>query len=103
MNELLQLFYINTYLASISILLSSTNECPDRLPTVSAAQALLRSSANRAIPTGLEPLDEALSQKNVIVPAQDQNQCSKEGGISRGHVTEVFGVPGAGKTTLASV
>lgn len=62
--------------------------------TVSAAQALeeLDSPANTLISTGLKDLDLTL-----------QNQRGKEngvGGLLRGHVTEVFGPPGVGKTAF---
>lgn len=64
------------------------------MPTVSAAQALqeLDSPANTLISTGLTNLDLVL-----------QNRYKKddaEGGILRGHVTEVYGPPGVGKTAF---
>ncbi|CAG8037940.1 unnamed protein product [Penicillium salamii] len=64
----------------------------DTLPVVSisASQSLNASAAGRdSIATGLPHLDDAL--------AIDQ----QPGGILRGHVTEIFGPPGAGKTSLA--
>ncbi|KAK2759556.1 hypothetical protein FQN54_003035 [Arachnomyces sp. PD_36] len=66
-----------------------------RLPAVSAAQALLSSAANKAISTGLEQLNEALCQKEI----SGRSWAPK--GVRRGYVTEVFGPPGVGKTTLA--
>ncbi|KAJ5790248.1 uncharacterized protein N7518_007259 [Penicillium psychrosexuale] len=61
--------------------------------SISASQSLNASAATRdPIATGLARLDEALND----LPDQ-RNQ----GGILRGHVTEIFGPPGAGKTSLA--
>jgi len=64
-----------------------------RLPTVSAAQALqdLEGDASNAIPTGLAALDASLS------PGLDN---VGHGGIQKGHVTELWGPPGAGKTAF---
>ncbi|KAJ5193838.1 hypothetical protein N7491_001168 [Penicillium cf. griseofulvum] len=67
----------------------------DTLPVVSisASQSLNASAATRdPIATGLARLDEALND----LPDQPN-----QGGILRGHVTEIFGPPGAGKTSLA--
>ncbi|KAK9855281.1 uncharacterized protein MYU51_002669 [Penicillium brevicompactum] len=63
----------------------------DTLPVVSisASQSLNASAGRDSIATGLPHLDAAL--------AVDQ----QPGGILRGHVTEIFGPPGAGKTSLA--
>jgi RecA/RadA recombinase len=61
--------------------------------SISASQSLNASAASRdPIATGLPRLDEALND----FPDQPN-----QGGILRGHVTEVFGPPGAGKTSLA--
>ncbi|KAF9251667.1 hypothetical protein DTO013E5_3906 [Penicillium roqueforti] len=61
--------------------------------SISASQSLNASAATRdPIATGLARLDEALND----LPDQ-----SNQGGILRGHVTEIFGPPGAGKTSLA--
>lgn len=62
--------------------------------SISASQALNASAALRGpIPTGLTRLDEALDDS-----PGDQR---RSGGILRGQVTEVFGPPGVGKTSLA--
>ncbi|KGO46053.1 DNA recombination and repair protein Rad51, C-terminal [Penicillium expansum] len=61
--------------------------------SISASQSLNASAATRdPIATGLSRLDEALND----LPDQPN-----QGGILRGHVTEIFGPPGAGKTSLA--
>ncbi|OQE36327.1 hypothetical protein PENCOP_c012G04623 [Penicillium coprophilum] len=61
--------------------------------SISASQSLNASAATRdSIATGLARLDEALND----FPDQPN-----QGGILRGHVTEIFGPPGAGKTSLA--
>ncbi|KAK3353581.1 P-loop containing nucleoside triphosphate hydrolase protein [Lasiosphaeria hispida] len=64
-----------------------------RLPTVSAAQALeeFQSSHTNFIPTGLGALDASLGSS-----LNGQG----EGGIQKGHVTEIWGPPGSGKTTF---
>ncbi|KAJ5373679.1 hypothetical protein N7517_005685 [Penicillium concentricum] len=67
----------------------------DTLPviSISASQSLNASAATRdPIATGLARLDEVLND----LPDQPN-----QGGILRGHVTEIFGPPGAGKTSLA--
>ncbi|KAJ5608572.1 hypothetical protein N7537_005191 [Penicillium hordei] len=61
--------------------------------SISASQSLNASAATRhPIATGLARLDEALND----LPDQPN-----QGGILRGHVTEIFGPPGVGKTSLA--
>ena len=64
----------------------------DRLPTVSAAQALedLNGDPSRHVSTGLQDLDRAL------LAVADQSG----GGVQRGQVTEIWGPPGVGKTAL---
>ncbi|KAL2131266.1 hypothetical protein VTI74DRAFT_5321 [Chaetomium olivicolor] len=64
-----------------------------RLPTVSAAQALqdLEGDEGNVISTGLAALDASLSSGLDGVAS---------GGILKGHVTEVWGPPGAGKTAF---
>ncbi|KAL2024530.1 hypothetical protein VTK56DRAFT_7573 [Thermocarpiscus australiensis] len=64
-----------------------------RLPTVSAAEALrnLEGSESNFISTGLAALDSLL---------RSGLDGSDRGGIQKGHVTEVWGPPGAGKTAL---
>lgn len=69
------------------------------MPTLSASQALqnLSSESQRPISTGLSSLDAILQGKDI--GSSDQN--SPSGGLSRGHLTEVYGPPGVGKSTLA--
>ncbi|KAL2356398.1 P-loop containing nucleoside triphosphate hydrolase protein [Cryomyces antarcticus] len=71
-----------------------------RLPTVSATQALqdLKSTAPRAISTGLSQLDHLLSRQDV---ALTDGEGAGGGGLERGKVTELWGPPGVGKTALA--
>ncbi|KAJ5466672.1 hypothetical protein N7539_009401 [Penicillium diatomitis] len=69
----------------------------DTLPviSISASQSLNASAAVReSISTGLPRLNEALNDFSTDEPR-------RSGGIVRGHVTEVFGPPGAGKTSFA--
>ncbi|TGO69900.1 hypothetical protein BELL_0751g00020 [Botrytis elliptica] len=84
----------------ISLRLPHADTFQDRMPTVSAAQALqdLESSPTRCIPTGLANLDLALQNTDPlqVSTSADQNY----GGISRGKVTEIYGPPGVGKTAL---
>ncbi|KAJ9248133.1 hypothetical protein DTO207G8_7574 [Paecilomyces variotii] len=72
-----------------------------RVISLPASQSLRASavSAPGPLPTGLERLDEALSLSAPGISPSTQSQRSK--GIPRGHVTEVFGPPGVGKTSLA--
>ena len=67
----------------------------DRLPTVSASQALqsLNARGARSVPTGLGQLDKLLAPPSL--PGHHV-----AGGYARGKVTEVYGPPGAGKTSL---
>ncbi|KZM21028.1 uncharacterized protein EKO05_0011135 [Ascochyta rabiei] len=66
-----------------------------RLPTVSASQALqsLHARGARTVPTGLGQLDRLLAPRSL--PGHDAR-----GGYARGKVTEVYGPPGVGKTSL---
>jgi hypothetical protein len=66
----------------------------DRLPTVSAAEALrrLREAGGRVIPTGIPELDARLTGHALSSYGR--------GGIVRGQLTEVFGPPGCGKTAF---
>ncbi|KAF9694160.1 hypothetical protein EKO04_007804 [Ascochyta lentis] len=66
-----------------------------RLPTVSASQALqsLDARGARTVPTGLRQLDRLLAPPSL--PGRDM-----AGGYARGKVTEVYGPPGVGKTSL---
>ncbi len=68
------------------------------MPTVSAAQALkdLKSSTTRCVSTGLKDLDCILQRRDL----ETLDAESLSGGVSRGKVTEVYGPPGVGKTTL---
>lgn len=67
----------------------------DRLPTVSASQALqnLHARGSRAVSTGLSQLNRILSPQNL--PGY-----TTTGGLKRGKVTEVFGPSGVGKTAF---
>ncbi|KAL2788397.1 P-loop containing nucleoside triphosphate hydrolase protein [Aspergillus keveii] len=62
-----------------------------------ASQSLQASAALRAgaVPTGLSRLDDAISPLSI-----DEGEGVSQG-IPQGHVTEVFGPPGVGKTSLA--
>ncbi|EKV05079.1 DNA recombination and repair protein Rad51, C-terminal [Penicillium digitatum] len=73
--------------------LEGFNEDTPPVVSISASQSLNASAATRdPITTGLARLDEALND----LPDQPN-----QGGILHGHVTEIFGPPGAGKTSLA--
>jgi RecA/RadA recombinase len=67
----------------------------DRLPTVSASQALdrLHARGSRAVSTGLAQLNRILSPASL--PGRNI-----EGGLARGKVTEVYGPSGVGKTAF---
>ena len=67
----------------------------DRLPTVSASQALqtLQVKGSRAVATGLPQLDETLAPH--ALPGRIVS-----GGYPRGKVTEIFGPSGVGKTAF---
>lgn len=69
------------------------------MPTLSASQALqnLSSGSRKPIPTGLKSLDAILQGKEPYSSGQD----ALSGGLSRGQLTEIFGPPGVGKSTLA--
>jgi RecA/RadA recombinase len=88
--------------AHVSLLCSNDTELKltlaDRLPTISASQALddLRSDASTHVSTGIEGLDRSLLG-SVAVESQD---ATSKGGVQRGQVTEVWGPPGTGKTAL---
>ncbi|KAJ3521172.1 hypothetical protein NM208_g13414 [Fusarium decemcellulare] len=70
----------------------------DRLPTVSASQALdeLGDDASNHVSTGLEDLDHAL----LGAASVDSQETTQKGGVQRGQVTEIWGPPGTGKTAL---
>jgi len=71
------------------------NIAVDRLPTVSASQALqkLHARGARTVSTGITQLDKVLSPPSL--PGHDVS-----GGYIRGKVTEVFGPSGVGKTAF---
>lgn len=73
----------------------NTNTITDRLPTVSASQALqkLHARGARTVSTGISQLDKVLSPPSL--PGHDIS-----GGYTRGKVTEIFGPSGVGKTAL---
>lgn len=68
------------------------------MPTVSAAQALqeLQSPLLKSVCTNLPGLDGILQDKKPP-PGNDGVGI---GGVARGHITEVYGPPGVGKTTF---
>lgn len=70
----------------------------DRLPTVSAAQALdeLNGNASRQVSTSLSDLDQALAGTASSLSTEPD----EKGGIQKGQVTEIWGPPGIGKTTF---
>ncbi|KAI9704731.1 MAG: hypothetical protein M1836_006511 [Candelina mexicana] len=76
-----------------------TSSSPHRLPTVSASQALqsIGSLKSRTISTGLKTVDGILQGRYT----GQQVQRHGKGGLPRGHVTEVYGPPGVGKTAFA--
>ena len=55
--------------------------------------------SQKPISTGLKSLDAILQGKEPSSSEQDD----VPGGLSRGHVTEIYGPPGVGKSTLAYV
>ncbi|GAE00178.1 conserved hypothetical protein [Paecilomyces variotii No. 5] len=69
-----------------------------RVISLPASQSL-RTSVPGSLPTGLERLDEALVLPALGISPSTQSQWPR--GIPRGRVTEAFGPPGVGKTTLA--
>jgi RecA/RadA recombinase len=72
-----------------------THTAIDRLPTVSASQALHHFNARgaRTVSTGIAQLDKVLSAPTP--PGHDAS-----GGYVRGKVTEIFGPSGVGKTAF---
>lgn len=88
---------------------------PDRVISFPASQSLHASTAfsdaasgRNAIPTGLVALDEAISAPVTLSSSTTNERIRESGegeverlkGLPVGHVTEVFGPPGAGKTML---
>lgn len=71
---------------------------PDRLPTISASQALLglNDSPSKYVRSGIRLLDTILAGTGHVGE-------STAGGFERGKVTEIWGGNGAGKTAIAYV
>ncbi|TPR07794.1 Proteasome subunit family protein [Aspergillus niger] len=91
---------------------------PHRVISFPASQSLHASTAfpdaasgRNAIPTGLVALDEAISAPVTLSSSTTNERIRESGegeverlkGLPVGHVTEVFGPPGAGKTMLGDV
>lgn len=76
-----------------------TDTLLDRLPTVSAAQALedLNGHGASFVPIGLPELDRALTVSTASAPSVPDQQ----GGLTKGQITEIWGPPGVGKTAVA--
>lgn len=67
---------------------------PHRLPTINGTQALNNEiKRSRGVPTGLPQLDCVIDVKN---------NANAGTGVRRGIVTEIYGPPGAGKTTFGT-
>ncbi|EAU32890.1 conserved hypothetical protein [Aspergillus terreus NIH2624] len=81
--------------------LGLSSQEPRRVVSFPASQSLHASTASTpgAISTGIPRLDEAICPRSTDETASDSVPATK--GIPRGHVTEVFGPPGVGKTSLA--
>lgn len=75
-----------------------TDRAADRLPTVSASQALdqLKDTSATHVSTGLDDLDRVLLGSSSLEPLP----LSGHGGVRRGQVTEIWGPPGSGKTAI---
>ena len=80
-------------LRSTISLYSPTDDTKDRLPTISAIDALQLKSESPAISTGLGQLD-------TLLGANHDSQFSSQG-FERAKVYEIWGPPGSGKTALA--
>ncbi|GLA55433.1 hypothetical protein AnigIFM63604_002081 [Aspergillus niger] len=91
---------------------------PHRVISFPASQSLHASTAfpdaasgRNAIPTGLVALDEAISAPVTLSSSTTNERIRESGegeverlkGLPVGHVTEVFGPPGAGKTMLGDI
>ncbi|GLA33962.1 hypothetical protein AnigIFM63309_003986 [Aspergillus niger] len=91
---------------------------PHRVISFPASQSLHASTAfpdaasgRNAIPTGLVALDEAISAPvtlsstttNERICESGEGEVERRKGLPVGHVTEVFGPPGAGKTMLGDI
>ncbi|GIK03909.1 hypothetical protein Aspvir_007984 [Aspergillus viridinutans] len=80
-----------------------SSQDPGRVISFPASQYLHASTASPvpgAISTGLPRLDQAINLVSSDEPSQSLSDATL-GGIPCGHVTEVFGPPGVGKTALA--
>ncbi|KAI9368711.1 P-loop containing nucleoside triphosphate hydrolase protein [Aspergillus egyptiacus] len=80
-------------------LLSPATQRPHTIIPFPASQSLQASAVrkNDVIPTGLSGLDAA-----ICPPSAEESDIDFDSrGIPQGHVTEVFGPPGVGKTALA--
>lgn len=86
--------------STLRALLNLFNHILDRLPTISASQAFqsLQAKGPRVISTGLGQLDRLLANKHR---QNDASVLSERGGLERGKLMEVWGPPGAGKTSFA--
>ena len=72
---------------------------PDRLPTVSASQALKNAATReQAISSNLPTLDSTLKPGDQTTATS--NNSRERSGLPKGQVTEVCGPPGVGKTAL---
>ena len=73
----------------------------DRLPTLSASDVLqnLTSGSSKCISTGLPRVDALLQCRQL----DSFGQTHRDGGLTRGHVAEIYGPPGVGKSTFAWV
>ena len=80
-------------------LIADTDFSLDRLPTLSAAEALqgLRADCKKPISTGLRDLDALLQGKEHDKVSQE----GADGGLGRGQVAEIWGSAGVGKTAFA--
>lgn len=75
---------------------------PERIVPISASGSLHASadpSAPGVIPTGLPRLDEAICRD--ALDDLSGSTSARPMGVLCGHVTEIFGPPGAGKTSMA--
>lgn len=73
-----------------------------RLPTVSAAQAFedLDANVSRFVSTNLPDLDNALAASAAASSSSAGEEGASAGGIHKGHLTEIWGPPGVGKTAF---
>ncbi|GAQ05853.1 hypothetical protein ALT_3174 [Aspergillus lentulus] len=86
-------------------ILGLSSQDPGRVISFPASQYLHASTASGvpgAISTGLPRLDQAICPVSSDESSQSTSDATL-GGIPCGHVTEVFGPPGVGKTALALI